>query len=50
MGMDMARKFLQMGYPRSRRYTNHKSGRKYLKDSPKDSKNILRDTLNNNNL
>lgn len=50
VGMDMARKFLQMGYPRSRRYTNHKSGRKYLKDSPKDSKNILRDTLNNNNL
>ena len=39
--MDMARKFLQMGYPRSHRYTNHKSGRKYLKDSPKDSKNIL---------
>lgn len=50
VGMDMARKFLQMGYTRSRCYTNHKSGRKYLKDSPKDSKNILRDTLNNNNL
>jgi hypothetical protein len=27
--MDMARKFLQMGYTRSRRYANHKSGRKY---------------------
>ena len=26
---DMARKFLQMGYTRSRRYANHKSGRKY---------------------
>lgn len=25
----MARKFLQMGYTRSRRYANHKSGRKY---------------------
>ena len=31
--MDMARKFLQMGYTRSRRYANHKSGRKYDKDS-----------------
>lgn len=27
--MDMARKFLQMGYTRSRRYANHKSGQKY---------------------
>lgn len=33
VGMDMARKFLQMGYTRSRRYANHKSGRKYNKDS-----------------
>lgn len=29
IGMDMARKFLQMGYTRSRRYANHKNGRKY---------------------
>lgn len=29
VGMDMARKFLQMGYTRSRRYANHKTGRKY---------------------
>jgi hypothetical protein len=29
IGMDMARKFLQMGYTRSRRYANHKSGQKY---------------------
>ncbi|HEY9804866.1 MAG TPA: DUF4385 domain-containing protein [Leptolyngbyaceae cyanobacterium] len=29
IGADMARKFLQMGYTRSRRYANHKSGRKY---------------------
>jgi hypothetical protein len=29
VGMDMARKFLQMGYTRSRRYANHKSARKY---------------------
>jgi hypothetical protein len=28
-GMEMARKFLQMGYTMSRRYANHKSGRKY---------------------
>ena len=33
IGMDMARKFLQMGYTRSRRYANHRSGRKYAKDS-----------------
>lgn len=29
IGMDMARKFLQMGFTRSRRYANHKSGKKY---------------------
>jgi hypothetical protein len=29
VGMDMARKFLQMGYTRSRRYANHRSGQKY---------------------
>lgn len=33
VGMDMARKFLQMGYTRSRRYANHRSGRKYVRDS-----------------
>ncbi|SFK45874.1 protein of unknown function [Halobacillus dabanensis] len=27
--MDMARKFLQMGYTRSRRYANYESGKKY---------------------
>lgn len=32
VGMDMARKFLQMGYTRSRRYANHASGRKYGQD------------------
>jgi hypothetical protein len=30
-GADMARKFLQMGWTRSRRYANHKGGRKYDK-------------------
>ncbi|MBI4784571.1 MAG: DUF4385 domain-containing protein [Oscillatoriophycideae cyanobacterium NC_groundwater_1537_Pr4_S-0.65um_50_18] len=33
VGMDMARKFLQMGHTRSRRYANHKSGRKYASGS-----------------
>lgn len=32
VGMDMARKYLQMGFTRSRRYANHSSGRKYKKD------------------
>ncbi|MGI8649541.1 MAG: DUF4385 domain-containing protein [Rubrobacter sp.] len=32
VGMDMARKFLQMGYTRARRYANHSSGRKYGED------------------
>jgi hypothetical protein len=31
VGMDMARKFLQMGYTRSRRYANQASGRKYAR-------------------
>lgn len=29
VGMDMARKYLQMGWTRARRYANHKSGRKH---------------------
>lgn len=29
VGMDMARKFLQMGWTRARRYANHPSGKKY---------------------
>lgn len=29
VGMDMARKFLQMGFTHARHYANHKSGRKY---------------------
>ena len=35
VGADMARKFLQMGFTRGRRYANHSSGRKYTK-SKKD--------------
>lgn len=32
VGADMARKFLQMGFTRARRYTNYKGGRKYDPD------------------
>ncbi|WOV88177.1 DUF4385 domain-containing protein [Sporosarcina oncorhynchi] len=32
VGMDMARKFIQMGHTRARRYTNYKGGRKYNED------------------
>ena len=32
VGMDMARKFLQMGFTRARRYANHGSGSKYNDD------------------
>jgi hypothetical protein len=32
IGMDMARKFLEMGFTRSRRYANHSSGKKYSED------------------
>ena len=35
IGADMARKFLQMGYTRARRYANHKSGRKYRSNPQK---------------
>eukprot|EP01103_Thecamoeba_quadrilineata_P007152 TRINITY_DN16945_c0_g1_i1.p1 TRINITY_DN16945_c0_g1~~TRINITY_DN16945_c0_g1_i1.p1 ORF type:complete len:173 (-),score=27.32 TRINITY_DN16945_c0_g1_i1:148-642(-) len=37
VGADMARKFLQMGFTRSRRYANHKSGRKFKSNPQKES-------------
>lgn len=40
VGMDMGRKFLQMGYTRSRRYANHKSGKKYDGPVPVDKKGV----------
>ncbi|MCP3029369.1 DUF4385 family protein [Halobacillus sp. A5] len=40
VGMDMARKFLQMGYTRSRRYANYKGGKKYNKDGEINDRNI----------
>ena len=33
VGADMAKKFLHMGYTRSRRYANHRSGKKWTKES-----------------
>ena len=38
VGADMARKFLQMGWTRSRRYANHKGGKKYKGAVPDDKK------------
>jgi hypothetical protein len=38
VGMDMARKFLQMGMTRARRYANHRSGKKYKGSVPLDKK------------
>ncbi|EAA8327827.1 DUF4385 domain-containing protein [Salmonella enterica] len=32
VGMVMARKFIQMGYTRARRYANYKGGKKYAED------------------
>ena len=40
VGADMARKFLQMGYTRARRYANHKSGKKYDGPVPNDKKGL----------
>lgn len=40
IGMDMARKFLQMGYTRARRYANYKGGRKYDKDGNINERDI----------
>lgn len=37
VGADMARKFLQMGFTRSRRYANHAGGKKYESNPQKAS-------------
>jgi hypothetical protein len=42
VGADMARKFLQMGYTRARRYANYKGGKKY--DKEQDYKQLPRGT------
>lgn len=38
VGADMARKFLQMGFTRARRYANHRGGNKYEGPVPADKK------------
>jgi hypothetical protein len=38
VGMDMARKYLQMGWTRSLRYHNHRTGKKYVGPVPPDRK------------
>ncbi|GGF34316.1 hypothetical protein GCM10010954_36760 [Halobacillus andaensis] len=40
VGMDMSRKFLQMGYTRARRYANYKGGKKYNKDGEVNERQI----------
>lgn len=40
VGADMARKFLQMGYTRARRYANHAGGKKYQGAVPADKKGL----------
>lgn len=47
VGADMARKFLQMGYTRSRRYANHKSGKKYRYNPQKASSEAAKLQLRN---
>lgn len=40
VGMDMARKFLQMGYTRARRYANYPGGKKYDNDGDINDRKI----------
>lgn len=40
VGADMARKFLQMGYTRARRYANYQGGKKYAGAVPVDRKGL----------
>lgn len=40
VGMDMARKFLQMGHTRSRRYANYKGGKKYDENGDVNERDI----------
>ena len=49
VGADMARKFLQMGYTRSRRYANHKSGKKY-QQNPQNLPSVAEQTAARKNI
>ncbi|EMR03407.1 DUF4385 domain-containing protein [Cesiribacter andamanensis] len=40
VGADMARKYLQMGFTRARRYANHAGGRKYTADGKDHSEGL----------
>jgi hypothetical protein len=40
VGMDMTRKFIQMGYTRARRYANYPGGRKYQKSGELHERDI----------
>ncbi|QCX00589.1 DUF4385 domain-containing protein [Aggregatimonas sangjinii] len=40
IGADMARKFLQMGFTRARRYANYSGGKKYIGPVPDDKKGV----------
>lgn len=40
VGMDMARKYIQMGYTRARRYANYKGGKKYDQDGNINERDI----------
>ena len=41
IGMDMARKFLEMGFTRARRYANHSSGKNTIRLEKSDLKNLI---------
>ena len=40
VGADMARKYLQMGFTRARRYANHSSGKKYVNQDEDKTKDL----------
>ncbi|KAI1303790.1 hypothetical protein F5Y03DRAFT_407096 [Xylaria venustula] len=40
VGMDMARKFIQMGMTRAKRYANHAGGRKYAKSGGDEGQRV----------
>ena len=45
VGMDMSRKFLQMGMTRAKRYANHKGGKKYgpsVKETTKGTREVIK--------
>ena len=45
IGMDMCRKFLEMGFTRARRYANHRDGNKYDKNGNVKPQRLRRNDL-----